>query len=703
MSGNVDRSRREFIKLSGAAVAAVTTSSMFYPSIAKALSIPANNVHGSIMDVEHIVVLMQENRSFDHYFGTLYGVRGFGDRHPVPTVNGSVWWQSFKSAEYSRLLTPYHLDSRIGNAQRVNGTPHLFNDAQFAWDNGKMDSWPTYKEQQSMGYYTEAEVPFQFALANAFTICDAYHCSFHGGTNPNRIFLWTGTNNHPDDTNPPAINNDFDSLGKSDQGYQWRTYPERLQAAGISWRLYQNLPDNFTDNPLAGFVNYRIANEQRGNLANGFPYPAWHPDDDFLNPLLKGVSNTMPDKGFLEALREDVIGGTLPQVSWIVAPADFSEHPGPSSPVQGGWYMQEVLDTLTANEEVWSKTVLIINFDENDGFFDHAPPPTPPTLLDGELLGGCTLDMSGEYHSDHRPYGPSPRVPALIISPWSRGGWVNSQVFDHTSVLRFIEARFGVREENISTYRRAICGDLSSAFNFNNPNDEQLPTLPRLTKAQAYDLVKQQQQLAQLIPPSEELQQVPRQTMGVRPSRALPYEVHVNAEQSAGRLTIKMSNSGAQGVLLHIYDKLRLDGIPRRYVLASEETMVDDWPVSSTEGYNIWLIGPNGYHRAFTGEGTEESKAHVSVCYDLTQPALLLTLTNLQDEVLTLTLDNTVYLGDLLLLELAPRQVLEQRIELAGQGNWYDVTVRYGERWQRRYAGRIETGQHAISDPIMGI
>lgn len=476
-----------------------------------------------------------------------------------------------------------------------------------------------------------------------------------------------------------------------------------MQAAGISWRLYQNLPDNFTDNPLAGFVNYRVANEQRGNLANGAPYPVWKPDDDLLNPLLKGVSNTMPDKGFLEALREDVIAGTLPQVSWIVAPANFSEHPGPSSPVQGGWYMQEVLDTLTANEEVWSKTVLIINFDENDGFFDHLPPPTPPTLLDGEQQGGCTLDMRGEYHSDNRPYGPGPRVPALIVSPWSRGGWVNSQVFDHTSVLRFIEARFGVREENISAYRRAICGDLSSAFNFSNPNDEKLPNLPKVTKAQANDLVKQQQQLAQLSPPAEDQQLAPRQMMGVRPSRALPYELHVNAEQSGGRLSIKMSNTGEQGALLHVYDKLQLEATPRRYALASQETMVDDWSVSSTAGYDIWLIGPNGYHRAFTGEGTEGSKAQVSACYDLTQPALLLTLTNLLDEALTLTLDNTVYLGDVLTMELAPRQVLEQRIELAGQGNWYDVTVRYGERWRRRYAGRIETGQHGISDPMMGI
>lgn len=703
MKDDTNNGRRAFLKLSGVSAALAATASFIHPSIAKALSISANNASGTIMDVEHIIVLTQENRSFDHYFGTMAGVRGFGDRHPIPTVNGNVWWQRFEHEGETRLLVPYHLDSRIGNAQRVDGTPHLFNDAQQAWHEGRIDAWPTYKKQQSMGYYNEAEVQFQFALANAFTICDAYHCSFHGGTNPNRLFLWTGINHHADDSNPPAIDNSFDSLGSPNEGYQWDTYPERLEEAGIRWKVYQNLPDNFTDNSLAGFVNYRQANKQRGNLANGAPYPRWTLDDEGINPLLKGVSNTMPDLGFLASLREDIAAGTLPQVSWIVAPAKYSEHPGPSSPVQGGWYMQEVLDALTERPDVWSKTVLIINFDENDGFFDHLPPPSPPTILDGNIQGICNLDAKDEYHDDGRPYGPGPRVPALVVSPWSRGGWVNSQVFDHTSVLRFIEARFGVVEKNISPYRRAICGDMQSTLNFSNPNDETIPTLPMIEKSQAIALVKQQEAMDQVLPPAVEDQRLPIQNIGVRPSRALPYELHVNAEQlTVDRMMLKMSNTGSQGMIIHVYNKLELDAVPRRYVIDSQETLEDEWLIDPDKGYDLWLLGPNGYHRAFAGTASLDHYMEVSVCYDLTEPTLLLTLTNHSDNSLTLMLDNRVYLGNQSELTLAPRQERKERIACTKQAGWYDFTIHSDAGLMRRYAGRIETGKHSVSDPMMG-
>ncbi|WP_257274164.1 alkaline phosphatase family protein, partial [Endozoicomonas sp. SESOKO4] len=182
-------SRRQFLKASGVGLTGVTASGLLPPSIVKALSIPANNVHGNINDVEHVVILMQENRAFDHYFGKLAGVRGFADRHPAPTVYGDVWKQKYVKGWSNRFIYPYHLDAKQGNAQRVNGTPHTFPDAQDAWDMGRMSDWPTHKKEQSMGYYTEAELPFQFALADAFTVCDEYYCSFHGGTNPNSSIL----------------------------------------------------------------------------------------------------------------------------------------------------------------------------------------------------------------------------------------------------------------------------------------------------------------------------------------------------------------------------------------------------------------------------------------------------------------------------------------------------------------------------------
>ena len=428
-----DFSRREILR----AAAIGSAFSLLPASIRKALAIPANNRTGTINDVEHVVILMQENRSFDHYFGTLPGVRGFSDRITIPLPdNRHVWQQQGED----RLVLPYHLDSKRGNAQRVSGTPHSWVDEQAAWDSGRMSAWPTYKTPTSMGYYRRHELPFQFALAETFTLCDAYHCSIHAGTNTNRLFHWTGTNG-PTAAEVAVVVNEWDSPGPPDVGYQWQTYPERLEASGVSWKVYQFLPDNFTDNPLAGFRQYRAASVKVGNPAQPpKDFSAFVPYRDELNadaPLYKGNGNTLPaaDGNDLDAMlagfRHDVQQGKLPQVSWIIAPAAYSEHPGPSSPVQGGWFTQEILNALTENPEVWSKTVLLVNYDENDGFFDHMPSPSAPSLReDGTFAGKSTVPFDSEIFQhvappgsqeqpppDGRIYGPGPRVPMLVLSP----------------------------------------------------------------------------------------------------------------------------------------------------------------------------------------------------------------------------------------------------------------------------------------------
>ncbi|MFA5123646.1 phosphocholine-specific phospholipase C, partial [Zavarzinia sp.] len=456
-----DESRRGFLKSAAALFGTTAAATVFPASIERALAIQANNATRSIKDVEHVVILMQENRAFDHYFGTLAGVRGFGDRFTIPLPDGRTVFQQWNG---SRIVMPYHLDQSAGNAQRVDGTPHGWGDAQAAWNLGRMTDWPAAKTDRSMGYYTKAEVEFQFALANAFTLCDGYHCGTQTGTNTNRLVHWTGTNG-PTGAGVAVVTNEWDSLDDKAKGFTWGTYPERLETAGVTWKVYQNLPNNFTDNPLAGFRQYRAASQKVGNFASGFPYiPYISSIHDKMAPLYKGVGNTMPLAGLLAEFKADVKAGKLPQVTWIVAPDTYSEHPGPSSPVQGAWYIQETLNALTAVPEVWSKTVLIVNFDENDGFFDHVPPPAVPALdTKGKAIGATTMraaDLASEYFThpapegttgqptpDGRPYGPGPRVPCYIVSPWSKGGWVNSQVFDHTSVLRFLEARFAVKEQ----------------------------------------------------------------------------------------------------------------------------------------------------------------------------------------------------------------------------------------------------------------
>jgi len=332
--------RRDFLVNSTKTIFGTAALASFPASIQKALAIDAKVETGTIKDVKHVIILTQENRSFDNYFGTLKGVRGFGDRFTIPLSDNRKIWEQYDKDK--NKIFPYHLDSTRGNAQRVSGTPHSWTDGQFAWNHGRMGNWVQYKQPQSMGYYKQKEVEFQFSLANAFTLCDAYHCAMHTGTNSNRMFLWTGSNG-PKAAGVASVVNDLDSIGASSTGYDWTTYPERLQQAGVTWKVYQNMPDNFTDNPLAGFKQYRRANELSGKpVNNDSTCPAYDPAIDAIQPLYKGIANTMPDGGFLASFKDDIAKGQLPQVSWMVAPAAYSEHPGPSSPVQGALYIQEV-------------------------------------------------------------------------------------------------------------------------------------------------------------------------------------------------------------------------------------------------------------------------------------------------------------------------------------------------------------------------
>jgi phospholipase C len=711
-----DFSRRELLR----AAAIGSVFSLLPASIRKALAIPANNRTGTLNDVEHVVILMQENRSFDHYFGTLPGVRGFSDRITIPLPGGRHVWQ--QQGE-SRLVLPYHLDSKRGNAQRVSGTPHSWVDEQSAWDNGRMSAWPTYKTPTSMGYYRRHELPFQFALAETFTLCDAYHCSIHAGTNTNRLFHWTGTNG-PTAAEVAVVVNEWDSPGPAEVGYQWQTFPERLEASGVSWKVYQFLPDNFTDNPLAGFRQYRAASVKVGNPAQPpKDFTAFVPYRDELNaeaPLYKGNGNTLPaaDGNDLDAMlagfRNDVQQGKLPQVSWIIAPAAYSEHPGPSSPVQGGWFTQEILNALTDNPEVWSKTVLLVNYDENDGFFDHMPSPSAPSLReDGSFAGKSTVPFDSEIFQhvappgsqdqpppDGRIYGPGPRVPMLVLSPWSRGGWVNSQVFDHTSVLQFLEKRFQVHEPNISAWRRAVCGDLTSAFNFVDPNEETLPRLPTTSRHAADNLRQRQEQLPQVPLPPVDKQQLPHQSRLARPSRALPYRLHVEASSSPEQkmLTLNLYNTGEQGAVFHVYDLLDLEQIPRRYTVEAGKAISDHWLMA--DRYHLWLLGPNGFHRELGGSVLQpQPEVQLTPQGDYVS----LTLTNAGSQATTVTLARCPYTQQgPWQIELPAGGRHQQAFATQASGGWYDFSLQDTHGWQRRLAGRLENGDHSVSDPLMG-
>ena len=704
-----DLRRRHFLKLAATTAAGSAALSVFPPSIRRALSLPAKQVTGTLHDVQHIVILMQENRSFDHYFGTLHGVRGFGDRHPVPLASGKpVWFQS----DGNREIPPFRLDTRTTSALRMPGTPHTFDNAQAAWNQGKFGLWPRFKTPISMGHYHREDIPFQFALAEAFTICDAYHCSITTGTDPNRIVFWSGSNFDPghrgrgenctaDDAEVNNLRCDISGSlpapGYTYKGsaFEWPTLPELLEGAGISWRIYQDPNDNW-GGLMHGALAFRSFRESRPGT-----------------PLFdKGMSHHS-----LEQFASDVRAATLPQVSWVLPPMLWSEHPSPSSPLQGAEFSARVLEALTANPQVWGKTVLFLMFDENDGLFDHVPPPSPPSYdLDGKLAGKSTLDLRGEYFSDPdrkfihpddrtsgnvRPWGLGPRVPLYVISPWSRGGWVSSQVFDHTSMGRFLEKRFGIDVPAISPWHRAVCGDLTSALDFVTPNEAPFPEMPAVRNSATIIAAATRRPVP--VPPDvpEKLFQEP----GMRRSRALPYELHVDADRDLDEehLTLVFRNTGAVGAVFHVYDKLHLDRIPRRYTVEAGKTLSDIWLVKQDSGqYDLWVYGPNGFVREFRlrgGAPGHHPAPQIRVEYDAPNTTIRLIATSKGQE--ELTVHSNAYRSDgPWHLRLARGRPATLDWSLTTSHQWYDFTVACGPV-EHRFAGRIETGAPAFSDPAV--
>jgi phospholipase C len=419
-------SRRRLLGSALGAGGIAAAASLFPPNLRRAMAEPLSRP-GSLDDVEHVVVLMQENRSFDHYFGTMRGVRGFDDPHATTLSTGrSVFYQP-DPVNPDGYLLPFHLDTKTTSAQAIPSTSHAWAVQHSAWNGGKMDNWlPAHRKADGvngpyvMGYYNRADIPFQFALAESFTICDSYFCSIMGPTHPNRFYLMTGTNDPNGLGGGPALDN-------SGTKYTWKTYPERLTEAGVSWRVYQQ-SDNYGCNALEFFKQYQTASHDSPLWQNGMiKYPA----------------------GKFEY---DAVNDQLPTVSWIIPTSVESEHPN-YLPAAGAAFVASKIDAVAANPEVWRKTAFILTYDENDGLFDHVPPPVPPAGTADEFVGGL-------------PIGGGFRVPTTIVSPWTQGGWVSSENFDHTSVLRFLERLTGVEETNISAWRRKTFGDLTSAFRF---------------------------------------------------------------------------------------------------------------------------------------------------------------------------------------------------------------------------------------------
>ncbi|MFE0461145.1 phosphocholine-specific phospholipase C [Kitasatospora sp. NPDC058965] len=647
---------------------------------------------GTIRDVKHVVVLMQENRSFDHYFGALKGVRGFGDRATIQLSGG---YNVFNQPNGSGRQYPWQLSatstwwwgvSKEQLAQCDGSLDHSWGTQHSAWNNGRMDSWISAKgSDRTMGFMNRSDIPFHYALADAYTICDAYHCSILSATGPNRTYLWSGTIDPAGTAGGPAYD------GGDEKGLHWQTYAEALQNAGVSWKVYQNASDNFGDNALAYFNQFTGA-------ASG-------------SPLAQRGMGSVPSTGstpddIAAAIRADSVAGTLPQVSWVVSNQLFSEHPdGP--PENGAHFINLVLQALAANPDTFNSTALFLNYDENDGFFDHVPPPAAPAGTAGEFYNGTNIGLGF-------------RVPMVIASPWTRGGWVDSQVYDHTSVIRFLEtwtAALGTPAvcPNISTWRRQVCGDLTGAFDFANPVYG-LPALPDTSATISQATANLQ------INPSPGTNAMPAQEAGTKPARALPYQPNAWVDRieydANGKvlLWIDMANQGPQATAwahYSIYANAYRSGGPWQYTVApaangTDGSTSDFFNVGAGFGegqYDLTCVGPNRFLRRFTGNAngagkTAEATTSYAPAPDTGKGAVWFTMTNTGSSTVTFTVTSNYYRSGSWTYQVAPGASTSDFFNnVAICNGWYDftVTVSSDPSWSRRAMGHIETGSASIS------
>lgn len=810
-------------------------------SIQKALNIDPRP-GSTYLDAEHIVILMQENRSFDHCFGTLKGVRGFNDPRAAEFPGGSpVWLQSNKKGE---TYAPFRLDIQKTKITWMGSLPHSRGSQVDAYNNGKHDGWLEAKRSGhkkfaemplTLGYYTREDLPFNYALADAFTVCDQHFCSAMTSTTPNRSFFWSGNIIDEGDGRPRANirNPNFTFAGKT-----WKTFPEALQQNGVSWKFYQNEIScaggfkgeerswlaNFGCNNLEFFKAYNVkfskkyrqrlkelaaslpaeinklketkpkdevhalkiktaiakkeevlANteqeikewtdehykaltpEQKKLNENAFVVNSGDPDYRSLSELKyteggKDRSLKVPAGDLLHQFREDVNGGKLPTVSWLAGPQNFSDHP--SAPWYGAWYVSEVLDILTNNPEVWKKTIFILTYDENDGYYDHVPPYIVPDSKDpgtGKVSEG--IETEKEYvrldnelaqgipkkEAREAAIGLGFRVPLVIASPWSRGGKVCSQLFEHTSTLQFLETfvneKFNKKIDfsNISAWRRAISGNLTSAFSPFDSKSERLPFLERNKIVQRIYNAKFQQvpagyiklsaaQISQAVTDPSKCDFLPRQEPGTKTALGLPYELYTHGKlnKDTGNFElhfeagIQFFGDKSTGAPYRVSTPVLFDKHPagRNWFFACKpgDKIFYEFPVQSFQGglYKLAVNAPNGFYRYYEG-GPKDPQIEITLQYEKnritgkpTGNIILVCINHHPSESYTLEISDNKYRKPKLESVVAPGKK-EIKADLQKSNGWYDITVavRGLDSFKQIYAGHVENGQQSITDPAM--
>jgi phospholipase C len=679
-------SRRNFLQYTGLGAAAVAAAGVGAGPAAAAVDGKSSTVaaalpkgwHGSIADLKHVVILMQENRSFDHYFGTLRGVRGFGDKQALTYQDGtSIFQQPDPARTDTGHLLPYKLTDQIDG-----DLDHSWDGDHAARNGGLWNNFVPAKTEETMGYFTRDEIPFQYAVADAFTVCDGYHQGIMAPTSPNRMYFWTGTSSGFI-TNPDDYTVDFGS----DAGTaEVTTYPDQLQKAGVSWQVYTNnqvgdsgdFPDFFLgdygDNPLWFYQQFNTTNSRNGGtgpLATHGAVTPWQTDAGA--PALSKTHAAYVLSSFIK----DVKSSKLPRVSWIVAPAGYCEHPS-YTPDYGAHYTNTVLQTLFSNPDLWKSTAVFITYDEHDGFFDHQLPPFPETSVADE-------------HIDGEPIGPGTRVPMTICSPWTRGGYVDSNVYDHTSMLQFLATWTGVKPVNVTAWREAVTGDLTAAFDFQHPDFSIPKNIPTLDQTWA---------LTQLTggstePPAEGAQKMPAQEPGTRPHRPSSHQPHADVTVNRGTSTVTaaLTSTGKVGVGFSVFPDALLPASATPVTVTRSKPGSYIWDATKTGGkYAFSVYGPDGFVTSFAGTVVAAGKnsGQVPVVTATLRRSVELTLANEGQQSVTYTLTANDYEGR--------KQAVTVRHGASRKVSWpvnrdgyYDVviTANTSDGFRRRYAGRI--------------
>ncbi|MEP0711169.1 phospholipase C, phosphocholine-specific [Algoriphagus sp.] len=836
-------SRREFLKKAALVTGGASIWSAMPSAVQKAMAIPAAP-GTTFYDAEHVVMLMQENRSFDHCFGTMKGVRGFNDPRAItlPDLN-PVWLQPDRNGN---RFAPFRFDIKDTKATWMSGTPHSWENQVDARNDGKYDNWieakrpgkEYYNLPLTMGFYSREDLPFYYALADAFTVCDQHFCAALTGTTTNRSYFWTGKT-HGADGEKAKVRNEELTYGKEGT---WRTFPELLEDNEISWKVYQNelsittelegeaesLLANFTDNNLEWFSQFGVRfhpehylflqkrhqslpseiSELKVKLASnptnleelekelkekeeGLAYldvyvEKWNAEEfDKLSDRAKSIhkkafqTNTgdpnyhqtetlayqekdadretlIPKGDILHQFRKDVKEGTLPTVTWLVAPQKFSDHP--SAPWYGAWYASEIMNILTEDPEVWKKTIFIINYDENDGYFDHIPPFVPPHPIEPNGKMSAGLSSAGEYVTaeeeinygfkpeDARtsPVGLGYRVPLIIASPWTRGGYVNSEVCDITSTIQFLENFLSkktgkkIEETNISSWRRTVSGDLTSAFRpYHGEKISHAEPINETEFVQQIYNAKFKNEPTNFIKLTEEEATRAAQNMansaifavqekGTKPSNGLKYDLHADGNVSSDGKNFIITFTASQ----EIFGKEALGSgfnvyAPGKYLnrktnafepvktwafaVKSGDSISYDWPISEFENgmFHLRVYGPNGFYREFKGTPTS-SKIEVAATSLLKKnkptEELEFSIKNTSTSKLTLSIQDNIYQKLNQEIKLEAGKETNVKIDTSKYKGWYEVTLESKENKDLKitYAGRLETGKDSISDPQMG-